>query len=158
MPDMADETGYALAEAPQDTLAALALRLPPHLRAAADEVEERARTAAPPLAGLGPWHAAACDNLVTGRCACIVAATTVTGSGTPVTEYVADAETPQLAAYMTLWPPVVGLTVAYMLRSVAREAETYDACQSLSPYMQWVMQKRLTWAGELADQFLRETA
>ncbi|WP_405548796.1 hypothetical protein [Streptomyces microflavus] len=80
-----------------------------------------------------PWHAERCGHKDRGECACIVAqGRTAEGSG-PVTalHYIADTEHPDLAAYIALMHPGVGLALAAWLE---REAEIWQVIDDASAH------------------------
>ncbi|MBD0734027.1 hypothetical protein BGM09_00950 [Streptomyces sp. CBMA29] len=71
----------------------------------------------------------------------------------------ATTQTAALAAYLALWGPITGLTVAFMLRQTATEIElthTY-AAEGLPPELLRSLEKRRVWADELAEHFMRST-
>jgi hypothetical protein len=126
-----------------------------HLRMGADRAERIARAAA--THGLFPWHAEPCDDFATGQCACIVAYDTLEPMLAGASPYVAHAETPQLAEYIAMLPPVVIVMLAHILRQVAHEIESYDEYHQLSPGFRRALEKRAVLAGELAGYFLRSS-
>lgn len=88
------------------------------LTAAAKLLRERAAATEPDVMALRgvAWHAEECDR---DRCACIVAQ----GAQFPADyvqpgRYIADAETPELAAWIALMHPGVGLVLADWLDSL----------------------------------------
>lgn len=112
------------------------------LRTGADLVESAARSVSP--TGLAGWYVPPLsDYLVLG------------GGENRAPSVVARTKTPELAAFLALWSPLAGVTMAYMLRQVAHEIESYDECHRLPPPLARSFEKRAVWAGELAGHFLR---
>jgi len=68
-----------------------------------------------------PWHIERCANEEAGDCPCIIAQAENGEGGAPPTAmfYVADAETPELAAYIAVVDPPTGHAFAAMLRAAA---------------------------------------
>lgn len=96
------------------------------LTAAAKLLRERAAATEPDVMALRgvAWHAEECDR---DRCACIVAQ----GAQFPADyvqpgRYIADAETPELAAWIALMHPGVGLVLAGVLEQAAEALEGAD--------------------------------
>jgi hypothetical protein len=71
------------------------------------------------------WHTEPCASEERGDCPCIVAQGTCNTEGSFVQPlfYVADAETPELAAYIAAMGPNVGTVLADWLNSAAEDAE-----------------------------------
>lgn len=112
------------------------------LRTSADLVESAARSVSP--TGLAGWYVPPLgDYLVLG------------GGENRQASIVAWAHSPELAAYLALWSPLVALTTAYMLRQVAHEIDSYNEFHRLPPPLARSLEKRAVWAGELAGHFLR---
>jgi hypothetical protein len=79
------------------------------------------------------------------------------GLSTNLNGLVANRNSPAVAEYLSLWTPVAGVTVAYMLRQVAREIDFHDQWTPLPPELRRLAEKRVVWAGELAGHVLRST-
>lgn len=95
------------------------------LRAAADKL--RRLIAAVPSEHWGdrPWHAEECSDSERNSCPCIVAQgerRDFDQPQIPPIQYVADAETSELAAYIAAVGPPVGLAVAEWLDTAAANA------------------------------------
>ena len=95
-----------------------------------------------------PWHAEECDR---DRCPCIVAQ----GAQHPADyvqpgRYIADAETPELAAWIALMHPGVGLALADWLEQTAKAHEaSIIAASRVWPGDEAAQAK---WIGEQTDQ------
>jgi hypothetical protein len=93
------------------------------LRAAADKI--RTLATATYIGGqeaTAPWHVEECDSSEAGDCACIVAQGYHSYPGAPQTgvSYVADAETPEYAAFIAAMGPGVGVALAEVFEAWAR--------------------------------------
>ncbi|MFF8297708.1 hypothetical protein ACF07M_20240 [Streptomyces globisporus] len=105
------------------------------LRAAAEKL--RAAAAAVPSDDWGtrPWHVEECSDTDTMEsCPCIVAQgehKEFDQPQVPLIQYVADAETPEHAAYIVLMHPGVGLALAVLLDA---EALRYDRAASVGEF------------------------
>lgn len=113
------------------------------LRRAADVLETKARAAAPH--GMLEWRAAPDD-----RHRVVIPQ----DSAHP---FVAYAVSPEITEYISVWSPPTGVTIAYMLRQVARELDSYDHLHCLPPDLRRLAEKRAVWAGEIAGCVLRST-
>jgi hypothetical protein len=94
------------------------------LRAAAEKLRTLTKTVDAPDLPDQSWHVEACSNEETGDCPCIVAQGRVSfGDGDSTAMfYVADAETPECAAYIAAMGPPVALALADWLDSAAIDA------------------------------------
>lgn len=92
------------------------------MRAAAKLLRERAAAiSAPEPVNSEPWHADECAEAGYGSCPCIVAQGRIsrgTDHEIPV-RYIADAETPEIAAWIVLMHPGVGEALADWLEATA---------------------------------------
>lgn len=92
------------------------------LRAAATRIRDLAAAIDAPSLPDQSWHTEACASEERGDCPCIVAQgrypAEPSGALQPVF-YVADAETPELAAYIAAMGPTVGLALADWLDAEA---------------------------------------
>lgn len=92
------------------------------LRAAATRLRERAAAiAAPEPVNSEPWHTDECAEAGYGNCPCIVAQGRIhrgTDHEVPA-RYIADAETPEIAAWIALMHPGVGEPLAAWLEGIA---------------------------------------
>lgn len=94
------------------------------LRAAAEKLRTLTKAVDAPDLPDQSWHVEACANKETGDCPCIVAQGTCDLEYGPVAAlYIADAETPELAAYIAAMGPPVALALADWLDSAAVDAE-----------------------------------
>ncbi|MFI5473168.1 hypothetical protein ACIA6D_23375 [Streptomyces cacaoi] len=96
------------------------------LRAAAAKLRALAKAIDAPDLPDQTWHTEECADDDRGNCPCIVAqgsyAAEPSGALQPL-YYVADAETPEVAAYITAMGPNVGTALAEWLESAARDAQ-----------------------------------
>lgn len=100
-----------------ETPAAVLKRAAEHIRALATATYIRDEATA-------PWHVEECDSSEAGDCACIVAQGYHSHPGAPRTgvSYVADAETPEYAAFIAALHPGVGVALADWLEAVTSRA------------------------------------
>lgn len=76
------------------------------------------------------WHTEACANEETGDCPCIVAQGTLSlEHGSVPVFYVADAETPECAAYIAAMHPGVGKALADWLDETATEVSAAEGTE-----------------------------
>ena len=99
------------------------------LRAAGARLRELAKAIDAPDLPNQSWHAEECADDDRGNCPCIVAQGVCNTDGPFVTPlyYVADTETPELAAYIVAMGPNVGVALADWLDSAAEDAEQIGA-------------------------------
>lgn len=95
------------------------------LRAASARLRELAKALHAPDLADQSWHVEECANEEQGDCPCIVAQGLHSEGRGPMTPlyYVADAETPECAAYIAAMGPPVGLALTDWLDSAAEDAE-----------------------------------
>lgn len=95
------------------------------LRAAAEKIRTLAKAIEAPDLPDQTWHTEECADDERGNCPCIVAQGQYTDGPGPTTPmfYVADAETPECAAYIAAMGPAVGVALADWLDQAAHHYE-----------------------------------
>jgi hypothetical protein len=95
------------------------------LRTAADKLRSLSSAVPRDLWGDRPWHVEQCSEQATAECPCIVTQgeyKPFDQPQVPAIQYVADAETPEHAAYIAAMHPGVGVALAELLDRQGRVA------------------------------------